>query len=70
MQIVSFAYLIFDHVLVTSQLVNRYGALKLADFGMARVFTIPSKAYTREVRDYCRVTIYWSIALFHQEDES
>ncbi len=50
---VSCAACTFD-VLTAPQLVNRYGALKLADFGMARVFTMPSKPYTREVRVY-----YW-----------
>ncbi len=51
----------FD-VLAAPQLVNRYGALKLADFGMSRVFTIPSKQYTREVSDYnwyCIVKTLW-----------
>lgn len=30
-------------------LIDRYGALKLADFGLARAFSIPIRAYTHEV---------------------
>lgn len=31
-------------------LINREGELKLADFGLARAFGVPVRAYTHEVR--------------------
>lgn len=30
-------------------LVNEYGQIKLADFGLARIFDVPMRAYTHEV---------------------
>lgn len=32
-------------------LIDRHGALKIADFGLARAFSLPLRAYTHEVRD-------------------
>ena len=32
-------------------LVDRFGNLKLADFGLARAFQVPLKKYTHEVRN-------------------
>ena len=33
-------------------LVDRAGVLKLADFGLARAFTVPLRKYTHEVSDH------------------
>lgn len=44
-------------------LINRDGALKLADFGLARAFGIPVRSYTHEVRAAGPRVLGWPAAL-------